>query len=101
MIVSPMLLFVWVSASAPGTQPSSKDPNRYLQQWRNVEPRAPSHTIVASSPQNGYFACFWHQTCIAIPEATPTLIDLVEPYWLMWKMSPHTSRISTERPGPS
>jgi hypothetical protein len=79
-----MLSFVWVSVFAPDTQPSSKDPNRCLLPWQKGEPGAPSHIMVASSPQNGYFACCLHQKCIAIPEATPTLIDLVEPYWVMW-----------------
>lgn len=36
-----------------------------------------------------------------MPDATPALIDLVEPYWEIEQTIEHAFCVTTERPGPS
>jgi hypothetical protein len=46
-------------------------------------------------------ACARIQACIAIPLATPALIDRVEPYWAIEKSWSQADRAGWDSPGPS
>ena len=46
-------------------------------------------------------ACARIQACMAIPLATPALIERVEPYWAMEKTWSQAARAGSDRPGPS
>lgn len=46
-------------------------------------------------------ACWRIQACIAMPLATPALIERVDPYWGIERISLHAARAASDRPGPS
>ena len=46
-------------------------------------------------------ACCVIHVCIAIPDATPALMERVEPNWAMERHSASNGRIVSESPGPS
>src|SRR6266704_5893422 len=52
-------------------------------------------------PIHVYTACWRIQACIAIPAATPALIERVEPYWVIEQASLAAARASSVRPDPS
>ena len=46
-------------------------------------------------------ACWRTQVCMAMPEATPALMERVEPYWLIEHTSVTAARAVADSPGPS
>ena len=61
----------------------------------------PDRAVICSSMLGGGGSACWRiQVCMAIPLATPALMERVDPYWAIEQTSAAAARAGPDRPGP-